>query len=82
MNRLMAIKVNGRNSKAPHLQEILTKYGCLIMTRVGFHESGEGDKCSVDGIILLQLKGKEDEIDSLYKDITGLEGITAKFIEF
>jgi len=82
MSRLMAIKVNGRNSKAPHLQEILTKHGCLIMTRVGFHESGEVDRCSVEGIILLQLIGKEDEINSLYNDITGLEGITAKFIEF
>jgi hypothetical protein len=78
----MAIKVNGRNSKAPHLQEILTKYGCIITTRVGFHETGESGKCSTHGVIILQLTGEEDEINSLYNDIKDLEGISAKFIEF
>lgn len=82
MNKLMAIKVDGRNSIAPHLQEVLTNYGCIITTRVGFHETENGDKCSTHGIIILQLTGKEDEINSLYKEVKELEGITAKYIEF
>jgi hypothetical protein len=82
MNKLMAIKVDGRNSKAPHLQEILTKYGCIITTRVGFHETGENDNCSTQGIIILQLTGEEDEINNLNKDVEKLEGISSKFIEF
>lgn len=81
MSSLMAIKVNGRESKAPHLQEKLTKYGCNIITRVGFHETSE-DKCSMDGIIILQLCGEDSEINALYNDIKSLNGITAKFIEF
>ena len=81
MNSIIAIKVNGRNSKAPHLQEVLTKYGCNIITRVGFHETNE-DNCSVDGIILLQLRGKESEIQNLFNEVDSLEGITPKFIEF
>jgi len=81
MNSLMAIKVNGRDSKAPHLQEILTKYGCNIITRVGFHETNE-DKCSIDGIIILQLCGNESEIKTLFNDINSLDGVTSKFIEF
>lgn len=81
MNSIMAIKVNGRMSKAPNLQEVLTKYGCNITTRVGFHETGE-DNCSVDGIIILQLCGNDSDIQNLYNDINELEGITPKFIEF
>ena len=81
MNSIIAIKVNGRNSKAPHLQEVLTKYGCNIITRVGFHETNE-DNCSVDGIILLQLRGKESEIQNLFNEVDSLEGIIPKFIEF
>lgn len=81
MDSIMAIKVNGRDSKAPQLQEILTKYGCNIITRVGFHETNE-DKCSIDGIIILQLKGKESEIKALFNDISSLDGVTPKFIEF
>lgn len=81
MNSIMAIKVNGRNSKAPHLQEVLTKYGCSITTRVGFHETNE-DNCSVDGIIILQLCGKDSEIQNLFNEVKSLEGITPKFIEF
>lgn len=81
MSSIIAIKINGRESKAPNLQEILTKYGCNIITRVGFHETNE-DKCSMNGIIILQLCGNEAEIKSLFNDIRTLDGVTPKFIEF
>ncbi len=81
MNSIMAIKVNGRDAKAPHLQEILTKYGCNIKTRVGFHQTNEG-QCSVDGIIILQLFGDDKDIKSLFNEIKSLNGVIPKFIEF
>lgn len=81
MNSLLAIKINGRSNNAPHVQEILTKYGCNIRTRVGFHETSE-DHCSMDGILILQLFGNEAEIHSMKKELNGLEGVSAKEIEF
>jgi hypothetical protein len=81
MNKLMAIKVNERDERAPHFQEVLTKHGCIIKTRVGFHETDENN-CSLDGIIILHLLGKDDEIQELYSDVKNLNGITPKFIEF
>jgi len=81
MNSIMAIKVNGRDAKAPLLQEILTKYGCNIKTRIGFHETNEG-QCSVDGIIILQLFGEDKEIKSLFDEVKLLDGVIPKFIEF
>jgi hypothetical protein len=81
MNQIMAVKINGRNAKAPSVQEILTKYGCNIRTRVGFHETGE-DQCSMDGILILQLFGKEEDIRSMYAALQALDGVVPKMIEF
>lgn len=81
MNKIMAIKINGRTAKAPHVQEILTEYGCNILTRVGFHETSEGG-CSMDGFIILQLFGREIEIEELFNKLSKLEGVTPKIIEF
>lgn len=81
MNPVMAIKINGRTAKAPHVQEILTKYGCNIKTRVGFHEASE-DQCSMDGILILQLFGKDEEIQSMHNELRALDGVIPKMIEF
>ena len=81
MYSIMAIKVEERAARAPHLQEILTEHGCIIKTRVGFHETDE-DKCSVDGIILLHLYGDKKEFQELYEKIKKIDGVIPKFIEF
>ena len=81
MNTIMAIKVNGRIAKAPLVQEILTKYGCNIKTRVGFHEVNE-DQCSTDGILILQLFGQKTEIQALFDEIGRIDGVIPKIIEF
>lgn len=81
MNSIMAIKINGRNSKAPMVQEILTKYGCNIKTRVGFHETNE-DQCSMDGILILQLFGDQNKIQDMLKELQDLEGVKVKFVDF
>jgi hypothetical protein len=81
MSKIMAIKVNGRIANAPVVQEILTKYGCNIKTRIGFHEVNE-DQCSTDGILILQLFGQENEIQTMFDDLVKVEGVVPKFIEF
>jgi hypothetical protein len=81
MNHLMAVKINGRIANAPIVQEILTKYGCFIKTRIGFHETNE-DQCSTDGILVLQLSGKKSEIQEMADALNELEGVTPKMIEF
>lgn len=81
MNPIMAVKINGRTAKAPHVQEILTKYGCNIKTRIGFHETSE-DQCSMDGILILQLFGEMEKIQSMFNELETLEGVVPKMIEF
>lgn len=81
MNTIMAIKVDGRTSNAVHVQEILTKFGCNIKTRVGFHEAS-ADLCATDGVIILQLFGEDSIAKSMYDAFEKLEGVTPKMIEF
>lgn len=81
MNMIMAIKVDGRISNAIHVQEVLTKFGCNIKTRVGFHEAS-ADLCATDGIILLQLFGEASVVKSMYDAFDKLEGVIPKMIEF
>lgn len=73
---IMAVLINHRSTKAPKVQEILTKHGCSIRMRLGLHETG--DFCSEEGLVILQLCGKEEEIKALEADLNSMEGITAK----
>ena len=54
MTTIIGIKINNRLENAISVQEILTKYGCLIKTRLGLHEENNG-KCSPTGLILLEI---------------------------
>lgn len=81
MEPIMAIKVNGRIANAPLVQDILTRYGCNIKTRIGFHEATK-DNCAMDGVLILQLLGSQNEVDSMYEELKKLEGVIPKMIEF
>jgi len=81
MGPIIAVKIDGRTAHAPTFQGVLTKYGCNIKTRVGFHELDE-NQCSVSGVIILQLFGKETEIEAMLDEMGKIEGVTYKAIEF
>lgn len=67
MSTIIGIQVSNRIEEATKLQEILTKYGCLIKTRIGLHDMGEY-KCLNYGVVLIQVVDKINEIyDELSK---------------
>ncbi|MEZ0536921.1 hypothetical protein ACAG39_06670 [Caldicellulosiruptoraceae bacterium PP1] len=76
---VMAILVDNRLHDAPKLQEILTKHGCLIKTRLGLHEAGES--CSNQGLIILHLSGKEDEVEQMKNDILTLDHVKVQYMK-
>jgi len=73
---IMSILVKRRSKKAPELQTILTKYGCMIRVRLGLHELE--NICNETGLILLVIAGDEEEIKKLESEINELDGITTK----
>lgn len=67
MTAIIGIALENRMDEAVKFQEILTKYGCTIRTRIGLHNIGEY-KCVNHGIILLEVTDKINEIyDTLAK---------------
>ena len=76
---VMTVLTNNRIKNVARLQEVLTKSGCIIKTRLGLHEAG--DACSNEGLIILQLIGNKEEIAQLEEELTAIDGIKAKNIE-
>lgn len=78
--RIIAMRVQQRTQTAAAVQETLTSYGCLIKTRLGLHDVGDG-YCANDGIVILQVCGKKEEIDEMLAALLKLEGVSAKMID-
>lgn len=74
---LMAVKIDNRVEDAPRFQELITKHGCMIKTRLGIHDV-EG--CSQEGLILLQICGEDENIQALGADINALKSTKAKWM--
>jgi len=82
MRQIMGIQVGNRESEALKVQELLTKNGCIIKTRLGLHESSE-ELCSITGLIILEfLPDKEDEIAVMEKELSALDTIMVKKMVF
>jgi len=71
---LMGIVIENRNNKAPDVQEILTRFGCIINLRIGYHEKVE-NACLNEGLIILELLNNDEEIKKLKKELKSVEGI-------
>jgi len=78
---ILIIHVINRTRHVMRIQEVLTKYGCLIRTRLGLHEVESGS-CSPDGLIVLELLDNETEAEKLKEALEEIEGIEAKKLIF
>lgn len=70
---ILGILLKKRTTKATNLQEILSKYGCSIKTRIGIHNASD-NVCSPDGVILLDIIGEDSELQALETDLRNIEG--------
>ena len=77
---IIGVRLDNRVDNAAKFQEVLTRNGCRIKTRLGLHEVSEGS-CSNDGIIVLQPYGTREDVETLVKELNELEGVTAKYID-
>ncbi|MDH6367275.1 MULTISPECIES: hypothetical protein [Breznakia] len=77
---IIGLRLASRVHNAVKLQEVLTKSGCNIKTRLGLHETDE-KYCSNDGLIIIQACGTKAEIDDMMTAFNEIEGITAKLMD-
>jgi hypothetical protein len=82
MKKIIGIQVGNRENEALKVQELLTKNGCIIKTRLGLHESSD-NQCATSGLIILEfLPDKDTEIAILEKDLSALNSVIIKKMEF
>ncbi len=79
--RIMGLLLTDRIKEATDVQDVLTKYGCSIKTRLGMHEVSES-YCDKKGFILLELTGEKSEWEALEKDLAVIEGVIVKWMHF
>jgi len=77
---IIGVRLENRIGNAVKFQEVLTKNGCRIKTRLGLHEVSD-DTCSNDGIVILQPYGNKDDVEALVNELNSLEGIKARYID-
>lgn len=78
---ILGIHVSERVKNAGRVQEILSKYGCSIKTRLGMHDISE-EYCSPCGLILLELIGDEEEQLRLEKELQTIENLEVQKMFF
>lgn len=79
--RVLGIHINDRVNNAADIQQILTKYGCSIRTRLGLNEVIDG-YCSQGGLILLELTGERAEWLKLENELLEMDQIEVQKMEF
>jgi len=78
---ILGIRLEDRAKNAAALQEILSKYGCSIKTRIGLHDVENG-KCSNSGVIILEIIGTDDEKSEFEKALKSVGGVDIQKMVF
>lgn len=76
---IMIVKIGERRKKSPEVQEVLSKFGCSIKTRLGLHEAND-TVCSEEGVLVLQLTGERGEMKKLEAALNKLESVKAQMV--
>lgn len=71
--RILGVLITDRQQEAGKIQNVLTKYGCSIKTRLGLHEVTD-EVSSTSGLLLLELTGNVSEMDKLENELLAVEG--------
>lgn len=72
---IVGILVENRASRAPEVQQVITKYGSQIISR-----SGIPDPAKERGIITLTMETRAGEAQMLVHDLQRLPGVTANWM--
>jgi hypothetical protein len=78
---ILGICISDRLQKAAQVQDVLTKFGCSIKTRLGLHET-EGEDDSRSGLMILELSGDPEEYVKLENELLCIDGLEVKKMIF
>lgn len=75
---ILGVFIDRRSEVAVEVQDVLTKFGCIIKLRLGLHETT--NVCAEDALLLLQLDGDKEEIKTLQESLNIIDGVETKLI--
>ncbi|MFZ4741655.1 MAG: hypothetical protein ACOYLE_10880 [Bacteroidales bacterium] len=78
---ILGLHITDRVKEAIRVQDVLTKFGCSIKTRLGLHEVQE-NFCSSNGLIILELTGNAEEMVKLENELLKIEGLEVQKMTF
>jgi hypothetical protein len=78
---ILGILISNRMKEAVAFQELITKHGCNIKTRLGLHNVS-GEFCSSQGLVLMEMYGSEQEILDLESKLKKLDGLQVQKMVF
>lgn len=74
---VVGLMVDERGTKAPDVQQVITRYGSNILCRNGIPSPSRER-----GIITLTMEATEEEYRNLEQELQGLHGVTVESIHF
>jgi len=78
---IIGVHITDRLRHAVDVQQVLTRHGAIIKTRLGLHEVGEG-RSSPEGVLLLETVGGKRDIQALVRDLSKIEGLEIQKMVF
>ncbi|MCK8817308.1 hypothetical protein MWH28_08025 [Natroniella sulfidigena] len=70
---IIALQVDERDNFASDVQNILTKYGTNIKTRLGLHNNEKNQ-----GLILIEFAGKDKELNNFKDELKDIKPLNFK----
>lgn len=77
---IMAIKLENRLDKATLVQNVLTRYGCFIKTRLGIPYHNGNIDCANSGLIILEIIN-QDALFDLKNELLQIGDISLNIME-
>ncbi|MFP4242232.1 MAG: hypothetical protein ACLFQB_10975 [Chitinispirillaceae bacterium] len=78
---IVGIHVDDRVHHVPSVQDIFTRFGCYIKTRIGLHDA-DNEFCSPNGLIIVELVGDEGRFQEFTSALRDVQGVDVKHMVF
>lgn len=78
---ILGVLLRKRTITSTAFQEVLSKHGCNIKTRIGIHNANN-NVCSPEGVILLDVIGEEADIQNIENDLKSIDGAEVQKMAF
>ncbi len=78
---IIGVHITERVQHSGRVQEVLTKFGCSIRTRLGLHEA-DANLCSPNGLVLLEMVDDDSIVGEITAALKAIDGVEVQQMVF